>query len=79
MELKDLVKKAMNESPRFREKYQWRVQTRNKAPELNWLMRELEMALGREFVENAANLQIAKAEAAKDGKKDATSPSSSGS
>jgi hypothetical protein len=62
MELKDLVKKAMNESPRFREKYQWRVQTRNKAPDLNWLMRELEMALGREFVENAANLQIAKAE-----------------
>lgn len=64
MDLKSLVEKALSESPRFKEKYEWRVITRNRSPELNWLIPLLEDALGREFMENAAKLHIAAQEKA---------------
>lgn len=63
MDLKSLVAKALNDSPKFKEKYEWRVKTRNQAPTLEWLMPHLEEALGREYVKNAAELHLAKLEA----------------
>ncbi len=60
MDLKSLVAKAIKDSPKFKEKYEWRVKTRNQAPTLAWLMPHLEEALGREFVKNAAELYLAK-------------------
>lgn len=63
MDLKSLVAKAIKDSPKFKETYEWRVKTRNQAPTIEWLMPHLEAALGREFVKNAAQAHLDQMEA----------------
>ena len=63
MNISSLVAKAREESPKFKQKYDWWVGTRQKQPELGWLMPLLEDALGTDAVKEAAMRHIADTEA----------------
>lgn len=60
MTLNDLVRKALNQSDEFVEKYHWWVVRRKKLPTLEWLMPLLEQALGADYVEAAAQEEYEK-------------------
>lgn len=62
MSLKKLVYEAIQASPEFRRKYYYWTLHRRKKPDLEWLMPQLEKALGTESVENAAQAEIERRE-----------------
>lgn len=59
MDIKQLVAEAQIKSPTFNAKYIYWTITRNKQPELDWLMENLEEALGWDYVQKAAYDHIA--------------------
>lgn len=54
MDIKSLVEKAKQESPEFNRKYTYWTEHRKRKPDLDWLMFELEEALGVNTVQEAA-------------------------
>lgn len=70
MKLKELVELACEKSPEFASKVSWyhMRNTPRKTIELDWLMPQLEEALGFEFVQNAAQEEIEAKEAEVDGR-----------
>lgn len=66
MKLHDLVALAKEKDPGFKKAYDYRVNTRRALPDFDWLMEGLELALGKEFLENAAQEEIERLEAEED-------------
>lgn len=54
MQLEDLIKEAANKSPEFKKKWGYWVVQRKKIPTFEWLMENLELALGSTYVKMAA-------------------------
>jgi hypothetical protein len=59
MSLQQLVDKALT-NPAFYNAYTYWTVTRNKQPDIEWLMDQLEQALGRDYVARAARIYIKK-------------------
>lgn len=64
MTLEELVKEACDQSPVFRKKWLYWVAQRKKVPTFEWLMENLEIALGKAYVKEAARSHIAALEEA---------------
>ena len=58
MTLKELVALARDKDPGFRMSYDYRVNVRKKAPDFDWLMKGIELALGIEFVCDAVQEEL---------------------
>ena len=58
MSLQELINKAAEESPTFKRKFIYWTVTRKKKPELDWLMDQLEEALGAFYVREAAKQHV---------------------
>lgn len=58
MTLENLVKEAADKSPVFRQKWLYWVAQRKRIPTFDWLMENLELALGRQYVQEAAKAEI---------------------
>lgn len=58
MNIQELVKEASSKSPEFRSKWLYWVVQRNKQPDFEWLMNNLEEALGKSYVRRAAKEEI---------------------
>ncbi len=56
MNIEELIKQAASTSPTFKRKWLYWVVTRNRAPQFDWLMNNLELALGREYMQEQAQL-----------------------
>lgn len=58
MDIESLIKQASEQSPVFRKKWGYWVVQRKKAPTFDWLMENLEDALGRDYVREQAKRHI---------------------
>ena len=58
MDIQALVKEAREKDSTFKFKYDYWTVTRNKFPDLYWLMPLLESALGEDYVQDAAYAYI---------------------
>lgn len=54
MDIKTLIDEAKQKDPEFKRKIEHRLNKRKKAPDFEWLMDQLEKALGKEHVRKAA-------------------------
>ena len=54
MDLKQLVTEARSKDEDFNKKMTYWLETKQKAPDLKWLMRQLEQVLGRKYCQDAA-------------------------
>lgn len=58
MSIEELIKEASNKSPEFRQKWLYWCVQRQKQPSLEWLMANLEKALGKQYVKEQAQKYI---------------------
>ena len=58
MTLQELIEEASIKDPVFKSKLEWYTIQRKKQPDLDWLMGWLEIVLGYEYVQAAAEEQI---------------------